>query len=697
MEIKGRCVQIENRDMRTGIAEVLLFDFSRKCLVRASGVVKTLERNMEYCLTGDFIRDGSFQFRQIRRLAMCRQDSVHILSHAVSGISERLAKMLVLELGDDIFEYPQIDGIKEKLCRLPGIGSQKAEAVMAFLNDSMAGNDTVSILSQYDVPYTSILRILGSLRGNAIPLMLDNPYMLMDYDVNFEICDKIAMKNQMDPWSMIRIDALVRHSLKYMMQTGDTRMELSRFADYITGFMLRAGKSTISVPWSLIELTLYSNKCAAVYTDGGIRYIAARYLYNHEKEIVKNLRRINTAGYGWVESASPYIRQIEQEEGVCYNPEQRTAFDIFTAGGILLLVGGPGTGKTTTLSGLVQMAIQHFPGKRILLCAPTGRAAVRMSEISREGASTIHKALGINWYKNERKTNILEYDIIIIDEMSMCDTETFSLLMQAAASGTILILAGDCNQLPSVGPGQVFKDLVQSGLFSCCRLTRIMRQKEGSVIIANTARILEGQALLEGEDFKIRYMENDEALFSQIGELSVEELPQVLCPIKKKLAGVISLNAAIQEKFKHTGRSVCLDGTRFFTSDRVIMNKNNYTAEYMNGDVGQVREVGEHYVQIEFADKTLTIELSQTGGMDLAYALTVHKAQGAECDRVLLILPESAKFMASREILYTAISRAKASVEIMAVHGVLESYLAAADKNKRNCGLLSGLLSAFTH
>lgn len=695
MELKGRCVQIESRDIRTGVAVIIIFDFSRGCPVRAVGAVKQPEKNMEYCLTGDYISDGSFRFHAIRRMALCRQDSVLILSNTVAGISERLAGLIVKELGDDIFEYPQIDGIEEKLCLVPGIGSQKAEAVLSFLKEGTDENGTISFLSQYDVPYTSILRILDSLGGNAVPMVKKNPYLLMDYDVSFEICDKIAMKSQTDPWSMNRIEALVRHSLKYMMHSGDTRMELNKFTEYVTGFMRRSGKSTLMIPWSLIELTLYSNKYAVVYADGGSHYIAAKHLYHHEKAIVKNLQRIKTAGYGWIGSVSSYISQIEQEEGVCYNTEQRSAFDIFSKGGILLLAGGPGTGKTTTISGLVHMAINQFPGKRILLCAPTGRAAVRMSEISREGANTIHKALGINWYKNESKSDILEYDIIIIDEMSMCDTETFSLLLHAVASGTILVLAGDYHQLPSVGPGQIFKDLVLSNVFTCCHLTRILRQKEGCVIIDNTLRVLEGLPLLEGEDFKINYLENDEAIFSKIEELSIEALPQVLCPMKKQLAGVISLNAAIQAKHQRSGRFLYLDGTRFYTDDRIIMNRNNYASGYMNGDVGQIKEVGENCLRIEFADRILTLELSQTGGMDLAYVLTVHKAQGAECDRVLLILPESAKSMASREILYTAISRARASVEIMAAYGVLEAYLAAADKNKRNCGLLSDLIAAF--
>lgn len=278
-----------------------------------------------------------------------------------------------------------------------------------------------------------------------------------------------------------------------------------------------------------------------------------------------------------------------------------------------------------------------------------------------------------------------------------CDTELFSVFMKSVVSGAMVVLSGDYDQIPSIGPGQVFRDLVESQRFRTCRLLKTVRQAEGSLIIHNAKRILEGKKLKTGVECQVIVVPNDHAIYQTIQKWNIQDIPQVLCPIKKTLAGTESLNVLIQSMHHWEDRGVLIDGIRFHTGDKVIMNINNYSIGYMNGDVGKIREIRNASMKIAFINKTVEITYSDLSGMDLAYALTFHKSQGAECESVGIILPEGAKNMASRELLYTAITRAKKRVWLIAAEGVLETYMKGMGRSYRECGLRSGLEGKIFH
>ena len=260
----------------------------------------------------------------------------------------------------------------------------------------------------------------------------------------------------------------------------------------------------------------------------------------------------------------------------------------------MAITGFPGTGKTTLLNGLIRYITMREPDAKILLCAPTGRAASRMAEVSGHAV---------------RSTEPLEYRFIIADEMSMCDTDLCARFFSSVKSGAFVILTGDPDQLPSVGAGQVFRDLIASGAIPVCRLTMLMRQKEGSMIAINARGSLEGEVLREGSDFKI-------------------------------VQGVAMLNQRMQEQYRKSDISASINGIRFYVGDPVIMTHNNYNLEYFNGETGTVAAIGEGYLTVAFKDRSVTMELADATDVALAYAITVHRAQGTENDRCIVILPD---------------------------------------------------------
>lgn len=691
MELRGRCTQIENRDPLTGVVTFFFLDFDLEQEIRVMGVTAALERNAQYLLEGNYHTDGTFRFGKIRPFSCCSKESIDLLVDHISGITEKTAQEIVERFGDDVFAYQQITGLEKELMKIHGIGPKKAQAVISFINQKSTENDVFQFLSSYEIPYVSILTILNETPKIYLRDIKAHPYLLMKYEVPFDICDRIAMTNRMDPWAFERVYAMAKQIIKRMHNRGSTRMPFEAFLKELTLYSLHHGKSTVGIPKDLAEIIVGSASHLITYMDGGIEYISTRDYFFKETQIAKQMIRLQNARRGFTDDVSSYINTVEKQ-GVTYNKEQRETFKILETGGICVLTGGPGTGKTTTINGLIKAFFEMKPNGSVLLCAPTGRAAARMTEISGHVAKTMHKAMNLQWYNSNVKIEPLEYDFIIVDEMSMCDTELFYYFLKAAKSGTAILLAGDDHQIPSVGPGQVLRDIIESEKFRIFSLTQIIRQEEGSLIIENGKAVLHGEKLTAGDDFQIVTLPNDQAIYRIIQKLKPESMPQILCPIKKSLVGTYGLNRLVQDIYHWDTDSIWLDGTNFHIGDKIIMNTNNYEAGYMNGDVGTISALHDGWVKIAFADKSLYVTIGQLDGMKLSYALTFHKSQGAECEHVLIILPSGAKTMASRELLYTAITRARKKVWLLAIDEVLDAYLKADKNSKRDCGLKSALI-----
>lgn len=690
-ELRGRCTQIESRDPLTGVVTFFFLDFDSEREIRAMGVAAAPERNAQYLLNGDYHTDGTFRFGKIRPFSCCSKESIDLLVDRVNGITEGIAREIVERFGDDIFAYQQIAGLEKELMKIHGIGPKKAQAVMSFISQGSVENDVFQFLSSYEIPYVSILMVLNETPRIHLEDVKAHPYTLMKYEVPFDLCDRIAITNHVDPWTFERVYSMARQVIRRMHNRGSTRMPFEAFLKELTLYSLHNGKSTVGIPKDLAEIIIGSASNLVTYQDGGIEYISTRDYFFKETQIAKEIMRLQNSRRGFTDDVSPYMDAVEKQ-GVAYNREQRETFKILETGGICVLTGGPGTGKTTTINGLIKGFFEIKPNGSVLLCAPTGRAAARMTEISGYTAKTMHKAMNLRWYNHDVKIEPLEYDLIVVDEMSMCDTELFYYFLKAVKSGTTVLLAGDYDQIPSVGPGQVLRDIIESGKFHVFRLVQTIRQEGGSLIIENGKAVLHGKELTAGDDFQIVTLPNDQAIYRVIQKLKPESMPQILCPIKKSLVGTYGINRLVQDIYHWDTDSIWLDGTSFHIGDKIIMNTNNYEAGYMNGDVGTISALHDGWVKINFSDKSLYVAIGQLDGMKLSYALTFHKSQGAECEHVLIILPSNAKAMASRELLYTAITRAKKKVWLLAIGGVLDAYLKADKSSRRDCGLKSALI-----
>lgn len=691
VEIRGRCEKIENRDRHNGFATLLFERFlpegQTEC-IRAIGPVAEPKEGKTYVLEGNKDQNDFFRFSYSRPYADCKAESIEILSKAGIGVNEKTAREIVDHFGNDIYAYGDIIGFQAKLTEISGIGDKKAKAVTDLVRSEIRTNETFRSLSTAGVPYTAILAYLRAHGERAADELEKDPYGPMKFDADFAACDRAAMAQDMDTWDLRRAKAAIHETVNLMSNRGHTRLPLKNF------LRLAAKVSDIhdipesEIPEKIIEWTLFNSRGLKIYRDGNRSYVSPYRMYHAEESIAENLKKIKASAKSLTDNAAPFIRLAEEMLHTNYTDEQKQAFRILQNGGLIILTGGPGTGKTTTIAGIVEAFRRIKPEGRLLLCAPTGRAAARMSEISGAEAKTIHKAMNLKWYDGLADATPLDYDFIIADEMSMADTELVSIFVEMIKPGTAVILSGDYNQLPSVGPGQVFRDLIESGRFDVCRLTRIIRQGEGSLIKENAFRILEGQKLLTGRGFLVRTAKDDEELLAMLRQyLPMKRLPQILCPVKKTAAGTRVINHIVQESREFSDYGMWLDGICFHTGERVIMNNNNYDAGYMNGDVGVIESIQDGYATISYEAKKLILDVSQMDGMDLAYALTVHKSQGAECDNVLLLLPQDAISMAGRELIYTAITRAKKNVVIIETQGMLEQFLAEGDTIRRQCGL----------
>lgn len=379
---------------------------------------------------------------------------------------------------------------------------------------------------------------------------------------------------------------------------------------------------------------------------------------------------------------------------------QAEALELAAVEPICIVTGGPGTGKTTIIRALLDRI-----GGRVVLCAPTGKAAKRMSEATGREAKTIHRALGFSpvegWYHNE--DNPLEADVVVVDEASMVDTELFARLTDAIdPECTRLVLVGDANQLPSVGPGAILRDLVNGSPVPCARLTHVHRSQADSWVCANAPKIITGKPIATEDCADFRFVEAESA--SDVPEacgkiVAQHRATQVLVPQKTGKAGAEAINAALQRKFnplrgrKEWGK----DPHLLRTGDRVIHTKNDYELGVFNGEVGTVVEVSDKVLSVDYADRALPVEYNRDAArsLRLAYALTIHKSQGSEWDWVCVVVHSTHTYMLTRQLFYTAVTRAKSGVVIVGNAQGIESAIKSKRDSVRNtalCDRIAGVL-----
>ncbi len=649
------------------------------------------------------------------------EDEEEIFSYLSSGICKGVgpatARHIVDRFGAETLDI--LEREPERLSTVKGVTAKKAREIAEGFRQHMGLRRLMAFLARYQLPPVLAMRLRRLYGGEALEMVRRNPYLLADdgCGVAFSAADEIAMSLGLSADSGCRVEAAVVYELSHNENNGHVFLPRDKLLD-ATCRLLDCGAGPVE---SALDALIQRG---AVVQEHVARVEACylRRLWEAELSACARLNLLLSAEADESGAAERTVREIEAEQGVTYAPQQRQAVGLAARAGVLILTGGPGTGKTTTVRGIV--ALFRRMGLDVVLAAPTGRAAKRMSELSGIEAQTIHRLLGVKWDESTREPVFsktekepLEADAVIVDEMSMVDLPLFSALLRALRPGTRLVLVGDADQLPSVGAGNVFSDLIRSGRVETVFLREVFRQAEQSAIIRNAHAVNLGQPprlTNDQGDFFFLCRREAERTLSTVVELCKTRLPdnmgvpadqiQVLSPMRKGPSGTIRLNACLQEALnpRSPDKRELLWGERLFREgDRVMQTRNDYDviweredgsagAGIFNGDMGKIAKIdpsGE-VLELSFDDgRRAVYGAEQLSELELAYAVTVHKAQGSEYRCAVLAAMPSAQSLMVRGVLYTALTRARELLVVVGDDAVLRSMAANDRQQRRYSGL----------
>ena len=655
-------------------------------------------------------------------------------SGLIRGVGPKYAKKIVQKFGVDTFAV--IEDNVELLIEIEGIGRKRVQMIAESWQKQKEVKNIMLFLQEHQVSTSYAAKIYKQYESGSIAVMKENPYKLADdiWGIGFKTADQIAMKLGFSKESYVRLRSGLMYTLSELSNDGHVYAEKQQLIEKASELLEASPETVIMTMDEMLktqDLILEKN---IVRRDEEGNALAAIYLppfYYAEVGVAGKLKKLVSSPAGdrlyerltearkstGNEALSVDVNAIREKTGMEYDEIQAEAIRLAATAKVMVLTGGPGTGKTTTTHGII--AAYRAYGLKILLAAPTGRAAKRMSEATGMEAKTIHRLLECKppegYQKNEE--NPLEGDVLIVDECSMIDIILMNSLLKAIPPAMRLILVGDIDQLPSVGPGNVLRDMIDSGAFPVVRLTRIFRQAQESRIIMNAHRINEGKMpdLRGGRNTDFFFMENGdaEAVASQIVELVKEKLPgyyhvepsqiQVLTPMQRGVVGATNLNLALQEALNPPEHEVfmrgrgrgrvtlpkeCLrrSGYAYRADDKVMQIRNNYDKEVYNGDIGIIETVNEtdRTLTVNFDGRSVSYDVTELDELVHAYATTIHKAQGSEYPIVVMPVLMNHYVMLQRNLIYTGITRAKKALVIVGTKKALAYAVENVTVTKRN-------------
>ncbi len=615
----------------------------------------------------------------------------YLASGLIKGVGAATAKLIVDHFGEETLQI--MSDHPERLSEIPKIGKKRAAQIGASYLEQEQSRQAIVFLQSYGIPVTYAVKISKLYGENAPQIIRNNPYKLIDdiEGIGFKTADQIALSLGISGDSPQRIASAIKYVLRDAAQfSGHVFLPQEELISR-TARMLSVSEAQVAHELSGM---LLAKDLVADFFDGDRSGIYLDSFNRAEREVAKRLYELFYAIPPRKQDVSKDILSFEKHTSIMLSPLQKQAAQKVMENGVTVITGGPGTGKTT----LINCMLSLLSGEKTLLCAPTGRAAKRMTEATGAEAKTIHRLLeygGDENVFNRNQENPIEADCIIVDEMSMVDLMLMRSLLRAIEPGTRLIMVGDADQLPSVGAGNILGDILSSGAIPTVRLTEIFRQEDGSRIAHNAHRINRGEMPVLNEkntDFFFERRQTPEETRKTIVELVSARLPkylgykkdyakniQVLSPMKKGECGVLMLNQLLQEALnpKGPGKPFIQYGDQVFRlNDKVIQTKNDYQMEWVkegygsteegqgvfNGDIGVIHSVDmeEHSLTILFDDDREAIYQSQDlENIDLAYCLSVHKSQGSEFPVVILPVVPGPQMLLTRNLFYTALTRAR--------------------------------------
>lgn len=607
-----------------------------------------------------------------------------LASGAVKGIGPSLARRIISAFGSQTMAVMEKE--PKRLLEIEGIGAKKLAVITEAFYEEKQVNDLALDLETHGVSGRYAARLVQKYGEEALYVLTEEPYrMIAEIEgIGFKTADQIALAYGMDLQSSERLAAGLTYVLQDMTQNGHVCIP-DRELVYRASLILRAEQ--LMLRDVLNEAIGMGQLCADDY--GGETYVYTPQAYEEERGIAERIREM--ASYTppkprrhvelfldrWQDSCQFQLAE-GQREAVCQSLQS----------GMLVITGGPGTGKTTVVQAIIRLAEQE--GLRIVLCAPTGRAAKRLAETTERKAKTIHRLLVPEGFAGGRQvfeyneTKQLPADLVIVDEVSMLDMEMLYHLLQALSPHCRCILVGDADQLPSVGAGAVLHDIIQSEILPVVRLETIFRQKEGGRIVTNAHLINGGRLPVVNEDEEFRFVEIEREeqgadvicrlYAAETAEAGDKFAVQVLSPMYKNPCGVDNLNAVIQSAVNgpQKGKGEHKAGKMTFrTGDKVMQKQNNYDKGVFNGDIGEIFAVQDDIVYVRYPEQDVKYEGQEIDEITLAYAITVHKSQGSEYHTVIMTLVNSHGIMLQRNLLYTAVTRAKGKVTLVGTKAAL--------------------------
>ena len=682
--------------------------------VVVAGNVGGVDNGMSVTVYGHMVNHPSYgeQFRAETIEARLPEDRTAILSYLSSGvlpyIGPSTAKKIVAKFGDDtltvIAETPQ------RLCELKGITEQKAAIISNEFRRMYGVREVVAWFARYGLTAQQAVTAYRAFGPHTVEALTQNPYLLCGepLQLKFGQVDGIAAALQFETGCRLRVAAGLLYALRHNAGNGHTCLPRDKLLDSTSKFL--------RVPPDEIEAgldELLSAEELRTRTFDGVEYIYLPDLLSAEEDIAARLGQLSTFPTEVPKTLDADIRVLEMAQGFEYAPLQKQAIKLALSSRVMVLTGGPGTGKTTTLRGILALLEQR--GEKVALAAPTGRAAKRMAEITGREASTLHRLLEV-----EPKTEVLTFkrgeknplpaDAVIVDEMSMVDTLLMEHLLRGMRLGARLIMVGDSDQLPSVSAGNVLRDLIQSGLVPCIHLERVFRQAAESLIVTNAHAIVRGEmpelGCRTGDFF---FLQHPDAFDQQrlVVDLVSRRLPksygydplrdiQVITPAKQGPLGTRELNRLLQGKLNPPERGkgeATLMGRTLREGDKVMQIRNNYDIIWQqpdgtagtgifNGDMGiiEMLDPGSKTIQVRFEEKLATYSFENQDQLEHAYAVTVHKSQGSEFEAVVMPLERRHPKLHYRNLLYTAVTRAR---KLLIMTGQKETVYAMVQNNRR--------------
>ena len=720
--IQGVISAVVYQNYENGYA-VLRLNCGGGLMVTVVGTIPLPAIGERLMVTGKWSNHQSYgrQFEAEFLERMMPQTAMEIMSYlssrVIKGIGPRMAARIVEHFGEETLLIMERDPMR--LAEVSGISRDKARTIGEEFKLQVGMRQLMEFFALHHLPAELAVRTYKLYGDSTVELLYDDPYLLMDdgLEAPFGSVDRFAIELGVAADDPRRVEAGILFELNYNLTAGHSFLPEEKLIDATAQLLSVEAETVTQGTERLLEADrLVRDKLA------GITVVYLPDLYEAENYCTRSLLSFAHHTFPEPRGLDKLIRTVEAQSGIDYSAEQRQAIREAATSGLLLITGGPGTGKTTILNGILELLGRMQ--LRCLLAAPTGRAAKRLTEVTGEDASTIHRLLEASIDQNTGKMffvrdedNPLKADVVIVDEMSMVDVQLLHALLQAIPEGKRLILVGDPDQLPPVGPGFPFSDMLRSGELPTVRLTEIFRQAQKSLIVMNAHRVNRGEMpdlKTVNSDFFFMRRQSEDAVAQLIRDLCTTRLPknmgipsdqiQVLSPTRKGGVGTMNLNKMLQaalnpaspdKKERQFGEFIFREG------DRVMQIRNNYDimwkrtdgseigAGIFNGDVGTITAIdtGTETMTIQFDDREADYDFTQLNELEPAYAMTVHKSQGSEYRCVILTAWNGSPYLLSRSILYTAITRARELLIIVGREETVGVMVENAKKNRRYTGL----------